>query len=449
MKRLCALLLLLLLSAGGAALAEKDFADIPPALQFTQRMTVERLNNNRVIYVTRPSTARPDVDEALAGVIDGMLAEGRAQLPERGGDNLWSRLDVGPYIHRMGTRWMSFLTISHISHEGAQIWLSVDARTYDMESGRRITLGQVIDPNKDGLAFLSERAREALDGCFGETCDPEALARLTAEDALLDTPFTLSPGHLTLLFRADSLYPGHCQLLPLEVYYPELKPYMTETAIAETDCSAYQLAALTYDDGPARGSTQDLLNQLRIYGADATFFVVGIPLERGPEMAIREQDAGFKVGSHTLLHETDWANLTPENIIPWQAQMDELMTRILGRPPELMRAPGGNDRFYLEAGVQLPLIHWSQISGDASSDPAVHDDPERIAWGVAWVVDGGIVLCHDLNARSARAAESYLFTLRARQVLLLTVPDLCAVRGFELGPGVVLWSTKDNEKYGH
>lgn len=60
--------------------------------------------------------------------------------------------------------------------------------------------------------------------------------------------------------------------------------------------------ALTFDDGPRRGTTTRLLDGLRERGANATFFLVGERLAGNEDLVLRMQAEGHQVGTHTWSH---------------------------------------------------------------------------------------------------------------------------------------------------
>ena len=432
-----ALLGVLLISALASARAETG-KPFPEALLFTQETQIHRLRNNRLKVLCYPSTAPASVDGEIRGIIDAQAERAEAYLPAKGASSsVLSRLDAGSYISRTGTRWMSFLTISRVSHKRQQVYVEFDARVYDMETGERVTLDRVVDGDKGGWDFLSREAARQLTAHFPEeTPSPQRLDALAGPDAIRQAPFTLHPGHLTLHFAVDALYDGHePALLRVEIYYSQLRPYMTEEALTETDCSGYTLLALTYDDGPGLGPTDQVLNHLRQYGAEATFFTVGFRATAARDLVHREYDAGFSVQSHSYYHRY---LPEPEDVLASRDQMALCMEGITGVAPTLFRAPGGQDVYYIRAEQGLPLIRWSLISGDAEKETS--KKPDVIARRVLYYKDGDIVLLHDLNSKAGMAAARYLPKLAARSVLCVTVEDLCELRGVPLLPDVSILS---------
>lgn len=59
---------------------------------------------------------------------------------------------------------------------------------------------------------------------------------------------------------------------------------------------------LTFDDGPIPEITPWVLDQLDLYGAKATFFMVGDNAKRHPELVEEVARRGHSVGNHTMHH---------------------------------------------------------------------------------------------------------------------------------------------------
>ena len=438
--RIAMALALVFVCLGTSSLAEKVF---PDCLRFTQETETTQLGSNRVEMRTYPTTCRPEIDAEIAGLVNALTEAGQPYLPAQGGSRVWTRLDSGATIIRVGDRWMSFLVIGRVCHEGHQLWVDFDTRVYNMETGEPVTLDRVIDGEKGGWDYLSACVREQLAAHFPAlTPDAALLDALCTQEALSQAHFTLSPGHLSLHYPVTAVYPGHdpC-LMRVDLYYPDLKPYMTELAVAETDCTDYTLVALTYDDGPAAGATDRAMDQMRLYGAQATFFVVGGRIDKDAGIVNREYDAGMSVQNHNWVHSYD--NITADNVKRWDAQTNEALGRVIGVLPVMMRAPGGYESKFIAAGSPYPQIHWSVTGGDNSGS----DDVRTIGGRAAGAQDGDIVLLHDLDVNQGNFAAYYLPRLEARSVMLVTLQDLFVLRGVELAPRMVVTRVGDIRTY--
>ena len=59
---------------------------------------------------------------------------------------------------------------------------------------------------------------------------------------------------------------------------------------------------LTFDDGPVRDYTPQILDVLDAHSVKATFFMVGVLIQRHPEIAAQVASKGHTVGYHSFLH---------------------------------------------------------------------------------------------------------------------------------------------------
>ena len=56
---------------------------------------------------------------------------------------------------------------------------------------------------------------------------------------------------------------------------------------------------MTFDDGPHRKYTLQVLDLLEKYEAKATFFIVGEHAEKNPEIVLRMYEEGHELANHT------------------------------------------------------------------------------------------------------------------------------------------------------
>ena len=442
MKKWIAVLLVLLLSAVYPAAQAERWAQIPEPLRFSQ-YTAERDYVKSALYVqcTYPNTANAAVNQEMKELIDRMAQEGRKALPAGPyNEKRPTYLDVGAYISRSGDRFMSFLTIARIAHNTEQTYVDFDARTYDMLSGRQITLRDLFDADSEAWALLADEVRGQLTAYYMDLIpDLTALDALCTREAIESAPITLSAAKLSLHYRTDALYPGKNNLMHVNLYYSGIRSLMNSLGQQATDNSHYKMIALTYDDGGARGSSMNVLNQLRLYGAKATFFIIGTNMVNNHDVMNRQQDADFAMASHNYEHVEHVSDPTGEKIPAWKERFDREMDSIVGIRPAYMRAPGGNWASFINGQVGLPLIQWSGNSTDAGKD-----DVNRIARMVlSNARDGAIILMHDLNTHAHQYAAIILPELEAKGFLCVTVDELFDHYGVELKPNTLYYSAEE------
>ncbi len=101
-------------------------------------------------------------------------------------------------------------------------------------------------------------------------------------------------------------------------------------------------ASLTFDDGPSR-YTEAVLDILKAHEVLATFFVIGVQVEKYPEIIRRMAAEGHEIGNHTYSFQaTKGLRIlyTPVEEGQVTRAQDEVKD-ILGTSPRFFRSPGG------------------------------------------------------------------------------------------------------------
>lgn len=150
--------------------------------------------------------------------------------------------------------------------------------------------------------------------------------------------------------------------------------------------------ALTFDDGPSRDHTPAILDALRSRGARATFFVLGLHVEREPDIA-RRVAAEHEIGCHSYAHARD----TVQSLDRFRddiARCKQVLERELGVCPRYYRFPWGDPGRVpprdVEALFGMTCVHWSGGGGEE------HGDPDAIVRIAARALEpGAILLLHD------------------------------------------------------
>lgn len=429
---LCILISCLFFSEG---IAERE---IPDALRATQEIMIERMEYNRTVSWSVLHTIREDVNEAVNARVIALRKEAETLVPP--GENYFfnpARADICTQITRTGDRWMSFHICAQVSANNQQKWVKSEEYTYEMDSGRLIRLGDVV--REEGWEALLREIRTQASGFFPEEdADPDKLDGLCSRENLENAGFVVTPGHMALYYPASEIYPSHPEaLLRIEVYVPGLWDILTEEARREMDCTGYALVALTYDDGPTKGRTRDVLNASVCHPGQITFFIVGNRISGNAELVHREFDAGHSVQSHTWQHSIDRNEVTPQKAAQWEKKLNRSMTDIIGIRPIIMRPPGGLWKLYAKAGIQTPMILWSIDSQDAGVQ-GTETTWQHYRDCALSANDGDIVLFHDSKEFAGDLAECCMERFEEKNVLLVTVNDLCALRDIPLEDGAIV-----------
>lgn len=156
--------------------------------------------------------------------------------------------------------------------------------------------------------------------------------------------------------------------------------------------STSKMIALTWDDGPDRRFTPQILDVLKKHNVKGTFFVVGARAAAIPEMIKRMHDEGHVIGNHSYWH----PNFGKKGVasMEWEInETDKVIEKITGSRTVLVRPPYGNiteDEVKQLGPMHKHMIGWNVDSLDWRQLPA--DEVERNV--LSNVKPGSIILMH-------------------------------------------------------
>ncbi|KYP81200.1 polysaccharide deacetylase family protein [Ferroacidibacillus organovorans] len=186
--------------------------------------------------------------------------------------------------------------------------------------------------------------------------------------------------------------------------------------------------ALTFDDGPDDRYTPQILAILKREHVPATFFVLGIHVQKYPNMIVRIKNEGHAIGNHSYDHD-NLQKASPWHIL-WEVERtDRLLKKTAHVSTRWFRAPYGNVTVSLlrqlgKRGYQV--VNWSVDSQDWRSLSA----KQVLQNTLPAVAPGSIILMHcagnpkEILTGTVQALPELIHTLRARGYAFVTIPDL-------------------------
>ena len=192
--------------------------------------------------------------------------------------------------------------------------------------------------------------------------------------------------------------------------------------------SSPKRVAITFDDGPDRRFTPQVLDILKKHDVKATFFLMGSRVKGLPEITERIHQEGHVIGNHSYWHPKVYAESIERMV--WEVEeTDKQIQETVGYLPKLFRAPyGGLQRQHVEKlgemgksviGWTVDSLDWKQIPADEVQHNVLKD-----------VHPGAIILMHcagdwtqDLSGMTT-ALDELLPKLKEQGYELVTVPEL-------------------------
>jgi polysaccharide deacetylase family sporulation protein PdaB len=183
--------------------------------------------------------------------------------------------------------------------------------------------------------------------------------------------------------------------------------------------------ALTFDDGPHKYRTDEILDILEENDIKATFFTVGIMAKEYPEIIRRIVSEGHEIGNHTYSH-SKMKRLSPEKL-EWEIdETEKILYEICEYRPKLFRPPEGwcsDIVASIAAELDYDIILWNIDTLDWAHNSAVN-----ICDSInCEIKPGSIILFHDYvsgKSTTTEALKSIIPKLKVEGYEFVTVSEL-------------------------
>ena len=185
-----------------------------------------------------------------------------------------------------------------------------------------------------------------------------------------------------------------------------------ETTKVQNESLTDKVVYLTFDDGPSKNVTLEILKILEAYDIKATFFVQGRNIDKNADVLRAVHEAGHKIGNHSFSHNYDFIYKNETDFWEDFDKAQEKIQSITGVYPDVFRFPGGSLSAYnllgevtfrnITTGIYdrgMQHFDWNIDSGDAAKDFATVGEIKMNAFGQLAKKKHAIALFHDTDAK--------------------------------------------------
>lgn len=180
--------------------------------------------------------------------------------------------------------------------------------------------------------------------------------------------------------------------------------------------------AISFDSAWGADKTLKIIETLKQYEVEATFFLVGFWVEKYPDMVKAIQDAGLEIGTHSNTH-PDFVKLSQEQMQKELTTSMKLICDITGSNPTLFRAPYGsynNTLINTANSLNLKTIQWDVDTLDWKGLSGI-EICNRV---LNKVKEGSIILCHNNSDHILDALPLMLDRLKLKGYKVTSVGNL-------------------------
>ncbi len=191
------------------------------------------------------------------------------------------------------------------------------------------------------------------------------------------------------------------------------------SAAAAADPLEPKMIALTFDDGPHKIYTEQLLEGLKERNVRVTFFLMGKNIAGNESLVSRMQEDGHLIGNHSYSH-VRLTDKKEEAVCEDIEHTGQLIANIVGDTPQYLRPPYGDWNEKLECRLDLTTVFWTVDSRDWQ----LQNTNKIVSQVVKRADEDSIILMHDIFPTSVEAALEIVDKLQQQGYTFVTVDEL-------------------------
>ncbi len=166
------------------------------------------------------------------------------------------------------------------------------------------------------------------------------------------------------VYDAYGIWERQAENLPMSL--PDLQPF-----------EKFSIVYLTFDDGPDDKNTPAILDILRNEQVPATFYVLGYMAEKNPGVLKRIFEEGHAIGNHSYNHDYNDLYAAPWNFVVQMYKTDDVIMKIIGVRPLIIRAPGGSAGMFTENyWPMIKAMGYVEHGWNVSTEDATGECPD-------------------------------------------------------------------------
>jgi len=180
--------------------------------------------------------------------------------------------------------------------------------------------------------------------------------------------------------------------------------------------------AITFDDGPDRETSIELLNVLKKHQVKATFFCIGSKVEENGHILKEISNSGHLIGNHTWSHAFLFDFFLPAKMIREIQKTDTIIEHVTGTKVKLFRPPYGVTNPFLSKALKKTkhtVIGWSLRTFDTTMGrQKVLDKIERR------LKNGDIIVFHDTNPNIIKLLDDAIILIKQKGMEIVNLDEL-------------------------
>lgn len=175
--------------------------------------------------------------------------------------------------------------------------------------------------------------------------------------------------------------------------------------------SEQKVAYLTFDDGPSKSVTPQILNILDQYNIKATFFVLGCNVDKNPDIVRQSYEKGHYIANHGYSHVYENIYASPQAVLDEFNRTEQSVRNAIGVQEysgHIFRFPGGSmgkkyrmvkdEAKILLSNNDILCVDWNALTNDSVGKPTAESIVNDLKTTVG-TKNTVVILMHDTGSK--------------------------------------------------
>ncbi len=383
-----------------------------------QIKTLIEENANTLIAINYPVSNIKNINKKVQKYVDDTYNSFLKQYNEISFLNKKHELNIDYTYYNIADKYISIALFKHISSSNDDLIINgVFSYVYDIERKKEVKFSDIINDNASSIKDLIVNL---LLENYGSAINMNMISNLDYNNL----NFSINNENVTVFFDSTN-----SDIINIEIpiqHFDKLRnlakkeietiEYINPT-INYIDISK-PMVALTFDDGPSI-YTDEILETLKKYNSNASFFVLGNKVDAHSSTIIKMYQNGNEIGNHSYNHR--WlTKLSKTEQIEQINKTQELIKKYTSFTPIYLRPTYGSVNNSLRDNINLDIILWNIDTKDWKNKNV----NTIVNNALKDVKDGSIILMHDTYKRTSEAVKIIVPKLIENGYQLVTISEL-------------------------
>lgn len=386
--------------------------------------TIVEENTNTLIAINYPTTHIKKINNQIKKYITNTYNDFLNDYNKISILNKKHELNIDFTYNNFSNKYISIILFKHISSSDNELTINeIFNYVYDINKNTKINFKAIVD--NEELNNTKNLIYNLLIEKYGNFIDMQKILNIDYNDL----KFSINNEIVSIFFAGNDICNNYSDIIEISIptnYFSKLNNFIKddketiqyiEPIVNYIDISK-PVVALTFDDGPSI-YTEEILDTLKKYNSNATFFVLGNKIEAHSNTIIKMYQNGNEIGNHSYNHR--WlTKLSPESQREQINKTQEIIKKYTGTSPIYLRPTYGSVNKKLRNNTNLDIILWNVDTKDwkyKNVDTIVNN-------ALKDTKDGSIILMHDTYERTSEAVKILIPKLIEKGYQLVTISEL-------------------------